>query len=87
MDIADIATRDYIEVDADERLGKVRSIFERENPKGVIVTEDGAYAGVITQKQLVQSHVEDRAKVSALMQSAPKVKRRTDVRKTARMLI
>ncbi|MFW5956490.1 MAG: CBS domain-containing protein [Halorhabdus sp.] len=87
MDIADIATRDYIEVDADERLGKVRSIFERENPKGVIVTEDGAYAGVITQKQLVQSHVEDRAKVSALMQSAPKVKRTTDVRKTARMLI
>jgi len=32
MDIADIATRDYVAVDADERLSKVRSRFERENP-------------------------------------------------------
>jgi len=87
MDIADIATRDYIEVDADERLGKVRSIFERENPKGIIVTEAGEYAGVITQKELVQSHVEDRAKAAALMQHAPKVKRTGDVRETARVLV
>ncbi|WP_136689290.1 CBS domain-containing protein [Halorhabdus amylolytica] len=87
MDIADIATREYVEVDADERLGKVRSIFERKNPKGVIVTEDGSYAGVITQKQLVQSHVEDRAKASALMQHAPKVERTADVRETARVLV
>ena len=87
MDIADIATREYVEVDADERLGKVRSIFERKNPKGVIVTEDGSYAGVITQKQLVQSHVEDRAKATALMQHAPKVERTADVRETARVLV
>ncbi|WP_135663782.1 CBS domain-containing protein [Halorhabdus rudnickae] len=87
MDIADIATREYVEVDADERLGKVRSIFERKNPKGVIVTDDGSYAGVITQKQLVQSHVEDRAKASALMQHAPKVERTADVRETARVLV
>ncbi len=50
MDIADIATREFVEVDAGKRLGKVRSIFERENPKGIIVTDDGEYAGVITQK-------------------------------------
>jgi len=87
MDIADIATREYVEVDADERLGKVRSIFERKNPKGVIVVDDGSYAGVITQKQLVQSHVEDRAKASALMQHAPKVERTADVRETARVLV
>ena len=87
MDIADIATREYVEVDADERLGKVRSIFERKNPKGVIVIDDGGYAGVITQKQLVQSHVEDRAKASALMQHAPKVERTADVRETARVLV
>ncbi|WP_181684963.1 CBS domain-containing protein [Halorhabdus salina] len=87
MDIADIATRDYIEVDADERLGKVRSIFERKNPKGVIVLDDEGYAGVITQKQLVQSHVEDRAKATALMQHAPKVDRTGDVRETARVLV
>jgi CBS domain-containing protein/ribosome-associated translation inhibitor RaiA len=87
MDIADIATREFVEVDANKRLGKVRSIFERENPKGIIVTEDGAYAGVITQKQLVQSHVEDNAKAGAMTSSAPKVKRTDDVRKVARVLV
>jgi CBS domain-containing protein/ribosome-associated translation inhibitor RaiA len=87
MDIADIATREFVEVDANKRLGKVRSIFERENPKGIIVTEDGAYAGVITQKQLVQSHVEDNAKAGAMTSSAPKVKLTDDVRKVARVLV
>ncbi|GCF14505.1 CBS domain-containing protein [Haloarcula mannanilytica] len=87
MDIADIATRKFVEVDANKRLGKVRSIFERENPKGIIVREDGEYAGVITQKQLVQSHVEDNAKAGAMTRSAPKVERTDDVREVARVLV
>ncbi|EMA16367.1 CBS domain-containing protein [Haloarcula marismortui] len=87
MDIADIATREFVEVDANKRLGKVRSIFERENPKGIIVTEDGDYTGVITQKQLVQSHVEDNAKAGAMTRSAPKVERTDDVREVARVLV
>jgi len=87
MDIADIATREFVEVDANKRLGKVRSIFERENPKGIIVTEDDDYTGVITQKQLVQSHVEDNAKAGAMTRSAPKVERTDDVREVARVLV
>jgi len=87
MNIADIATSDFVELDADVRLGKVRSIFERENPKGIVITEDGEYAGVITQKQLVQSHVEDNAKAGAMMRSAPKVERHDDVREVARVLV
>ena len=87
MNIADIATPEYIQVDDDERLGKVRSIFERENPKGVIVTNGGTYAGVITERQLVQSHIEDDAKASVMMRNAPKVGRTDDVRDVARMLV
>ena len=87
MDISDIATTDFIEVDVDRRLGKVRSIFDNEHPKGVIVTDDGEYTGVITERQLLQSHVEDDAKASALAKPAPKVERYEDIRETARMLI
>jgi len=87
MDIADIATSEYVAVDIDERLGKVRSVFERDNPKGLIVTDDGEYAGVITQKQLVQSHIEDNTKAGAMTQSAPKVERTDDVREVARVLV
>ncbi|MFB6297647.1 MAG: CBS domain-containing protein [Salinirussus sp.] len=87
MDIADIATNEYVAVDAQERLGKVRSIFERDNPKGIVVTEDGDYAGIVTQRQLVQSHVEDDAKARALMRSAPKTDRTENVRTVARVLV
>jgi len=87
MDIADIATSDYIEVDAGERLSKVRSIFERKNPRGIVVTNDGEYAGVIGKRQLVQSHVEDGMKAESMLVSAPKVERTDDVREVARVLV
>lgn len=87
MNIADIATTDHAEVSADQRLGKVRALFEEENPRGLIVTDDGEYAGVITQRSLMQSHVEDSTKANALMSSAPQVKRTSDVRDVARMLV
>ncbi|GAA0526999.1 CBS domain-containing protein [Halorubrum aquaticum] len=87
MNIADIAVPEYVEVDADERLAKVRSIFERENPKGIVVTEDGEYAGVVGEKQLLRSRMEDDTKVSAVVKPAPSVKRTEDVRETARLLV
>ncbi|MFB6080739.1 MAG: CBS domain-containing protein [Haloferacaceae archaeon] len=87
MDISDIATPDYVEIDADTRLGKVRSVFERENPKGVIVTDDGGYVGVVGEKQLIRSHIEDDTKASALVRSAPRIDRHEDVREAARMLV
>ena len=87
MDIADIATPDYAEIDADERLGKVRSMFEEDRPKGIVVTEDGEYTGIINQKQLIQSHIQDEAKVRGLVRSAPRVRRTDDVREVARVLV
>ncbi|MCT9097490.1 CBS domain-containing protein [Haloarchaeobius sp. HME9146] len=92
MDISDIATTEFIEVDVGERLGKVRSVFENENPKGIIVTRDGEYEGVLSERVLLQSHVEDDAKVKALVKPsrnapAPKVDRHEDVRETARVLV
>jgi CBS domain-containing protein/ribosome-associated translation inhibitor RaiA len=87
MDIADIATSDYVEVDAEERLGKVRSLFERENPEGIVVVEDGEYSGVVTERQLLQSHVEDDAKAKRLQTAAPQVDRTDDVRRVARVMV
>ena len=87
MDISEITLPDFIEVDADKRLGKIRSIFDRENPKGLIVTNDGNYVGIISEKQLVKSHVEDNTKATALVRSAPRIDRHEDVREVARMLV
>jgi len=88
MNIADIATEEFVQVDGDERLGKVRSVFERENPKGIVVTDDEGYAGVITERQLLQSHIEDDAKANVLARSnVPRISRDEDVRDVARMLV
>ena len=87
MDITDIAVEEFVEIDTQERLGKVRSLFENERPKGIVVTEDGEYRGIIGEKQLLQSHIEDDTKASAVMQSAPQVDRQGDVRETARVLV
>jgi CBS domain-containing protein len=96
MDIEDIATQEYLAVDVEERLGKVRSVFERDNPKGIIATDDGDYAGVVTERQLMGSHVEDDTKVGALLKpgrsrkqpaTAPRVDRDDDVREVARVLV
>lgn len=92
MDIADIASPDYIEVEADTRLGKVRALFDDENPKGIIVTNDGEYAGVIDERVLLQSHVEDNAKASTLLKPSrkdpvPKIDRNEDIRAAARYLV
>lgn len=92
MDIADIATPEYLEVDVDTRLGKVRALFEEENPKGIIVTNDGEFAGVIGERELLQSHVEDQAKASALIKPSrndpvPQIDRDEDIRTVARYLV
>ncbi len=87
MDIADIATREYLTVDAGEPVSKVRSVFDRKNPKGVIVTRNGEYDGVLTERQLLQSRVEDDTKVGAMAKPAPRVGRTDDVREVARVMI
>ncbi len=87
MDIADIATQDYVEVPADERLGQLRTVFDDGRPKGVVLVEDGDYAGVVTQKSFLQSHIDDGAKAAALRRHAPAVDRHEDVREVARVLV
>ncbi|WP_336343152.1 CBS domain-containing protein [Halalkalicoccus ordinarius] len=87
MDIADIATTDYTEADVGERFGKIRAAFEESNPKAIVITDDGEYAGIVTERQILQSHVEDNTKASAFMRSAPRIDRAEDIREVARMLV
>jgi CBS domain-containing protein len=51
------------------------------------VLDDGDYAGVVTERALLQSRLDDDARVRALMRSAPGLERTTDVRDAARLLV
>jgi len=87
MDITDIVMTEFVEVGIDERLAKVRAKFEAQNPRGVIVTDDGSYAGVIGESELVKSRIQDDTKASVLMTSAPRVDHHEDIREVARLLV
>ena len=87
MDITDIIVEEFVEVDVDERLGKIRAVFESEHPKGIVVMDDGEYAGVIGEGDLVKSRIEDDTKASVLMKSAPRLDRHEDIREAARLLV
>ena len=87
MNITDIAVEEYVEVDASTRLGKIRSLFEEKNPKGIVVTEDGEYVGVIGERDLIKSRIEDDTKASVVMKNAPQVQRTEHVREVARILV
>ncbi|ATW87518.1 CBS domain protein [Halohasta litchfieldiae] len=87
MDITDIVMTEFVEVDVDERLAKVRAKFDEQNPRGVIVTDDGAYEGVIGESELVKSRIQDDTKASVLMTSAPRVDHHEDIREVARLLV
>ena len=87
MDISTIATDEFVEVDPSERASKIRSIFERERPRGVLVIEDDEVRGVIGQQQLIRSHLEDSTQAHALMRSAPTLTVDMDVREVARLLV
>ena len=87
MDITDIVMTEFVEVDVDERLAKVRAKFEDADTRGVIITDDGEYEGVIGESELVKSQIKDDTKASVLMTSAPRVDHHEDVRETARLLV
>jgi len=87
MDITAIVVEEFVEVDVDERLAKVRAKFDRASPKGVIVTDDGEFAGVIGESELVKSRIKDDTKASVLMTTAPRIDHTEDIREVARLLV
>ena len=87
MDITDIVMTEFVEVDVDERLAKVRAKFDDADTRGVIITNDGDYEGVIGESELVKSQIKDDTKASVLMTSAPRVDHHENVRETARLLV
>ncbi len=87
MDITEIAVPEFVEVAPDDRLGQIQSLFDRDAPRGVVVLSDGEVEGVIGERDLIRSRVEESTKAAALAKSAPAVDRDEDVREVARVLV
>lgn len=87
MEIEKIADTDIPKVDSGTRMGEVRSMFDRNLPKGVVVFRDGEYLGVMEERKLMSSHISDDTKVERFSNPAPKLKEGMGVRDASRMMI
>ena len=87
MDITDIVSTDYEEIDADATVSTLRGRFADPACKAVVVTDDGEFVGVVTRRQLATSHRHPEEKVASLVWNVPRVAPDEDVREVAQLMI
>lgn len=87
MDISDIVTTEYETVDVDTRAAEVVGVFRESGAKAIVVTDDGEYAGVVTQARLGTSNRDPDQKAGTFARSVAQVAPTTDVRTVARLLV
>ena len=86
MDINDIVSSDYVEFAPDEPVSKLVGTFNDPDVKGVVVHGD-EYEGVVTRKQLANSHHQPSEKIGSLVWHVPRLTPDSDIRHVAQMMI
>ena len=87
MDVSDVASSEYRAVDAETRLGRVRSSLEADDTDGVLVTDpDTDDVSVITARDLLRSHYSDDTTAGRVAKPVPALRRGTGAREAARLL-
>lgn len=87
MDITDIVSTEFETVDADARASELEGTFRETGTKAVIVTDDGEYQGVVTQRQFASANRDPNAKARGLLWHVGTVDRDDDVRTVARTML
>ncbi|MEA5409826.1 CBS domain-containing protein [Haloarculaceae archaeon H-GB2-1] len=88
MDISEVVTDDYEQCIPSTTLSKLRGAFDRDQRIHVIVVAgDDGLKGVVTRKQLLNSHHDPNEKASTVARMPPRVRRTADVREVARLMV
>jgi CBS domain-containing protein len=87
MDITDVISTEYREFSADTPVSKLVGVFEDPGVRGVVVRENGEFAGVVTRRQLTASHHPPEEKVGSLVWHVPRLAPDEDVREVAQLMI
>lgn len=87
MDIRNLVSTDYVTLQADQRVSKLVGAFDDPAVKGIVVTDDGDFAGIVTRRQLAASQHQPEEKIRSLVWSVPRLAPGEDVREVARLMI
>ncbi|WP_433629363.1 CBS domain-containing protein [Halomicrococcus sp. NG-SE-24] len=86
MDINDIVSEEYIEYTPETQVSKLVGTFDDPDVKGVVVNGD-KFEGVITRRQLANSHHQPGEKLGSLVWHVPRLAPDEDIRKVAQLMI
>ncbi|WP_440009278.1 CBS domain-containing protein [Halomicrococcus sp. SG-WS-1] len=86
MDINDIVSEEYIEYTPETQVSKLVGTFDNPDVKGVVVNGD-KFEGVITRRQLANSHHQPGEKLGSLVWHVPRLAPDEDIRKVAQLMI
>jgi CBS domain-containing protein len=87
MDIADAVTSDFVDHDVKTPASKLSGAFERQDLDAVVVTNGGAFDGLVTRSELLSSQRPPDETAMSLARDPPTVQRTEDVREVARLLV
>ncbi len=90
MDIKNLISTEYKVFNPDDRVSKLGGFFEETNNKAVIVQgkdDDGKIEGIVTQRQLLSSHVKPGEKLKSILVHPPRIDPNEDVRETSRLMV
>ncbi|WP_318568321.1 CBS domain-containing protein [Salinigranum marinum] len=87
MDIEPLVSTAFETVDADTRVSKLAGTFEESRTRAVVVLDGDSYLGVVTVRQLGDSHRAPDAKVRGIVWHPATVGRDADVRAVARAMV
>lgn len=87
MDISDIVTAEFETVDVDARVSAFEGTIRNSPARAVVVTEDGEYRGLVTERQLVGGRIDPATKAGGLVWHVARVRPTDDIRAVAARLI
>ncbi len=86
MDIEDIVSDDYEQLDPETTVSKLVGVFSDPATKGVVVYGE-EFEGIVTRRQLATSHHQPNQKLQSLLRHVPRLTPNEDIRKTARLML
>ena len=82
-----ILSTEYETFEVDVPVSKIVGAFEDPALKGGVVVDGKTVRGVVTRRQLTSTHYPSNTKAGSIVWSVPRVRRSTDVREVARLMI
>lgn len=87
VDVAEAVSDEYVEHDVKTPVSQLQGTFDDRDCRVVVVTNGGAFEGVVAQSQLLSSHHPPDETAMSVLQHPPTVERTEDVREVARLMV